>query len=107
MNISKLLGFLGTDKMQHFSLGTVITVLVAAACAASGKFSVRDTFAACFIVALAAGAIKEFIDAKLNRKTAEDGLPPAHSVDPWDVAATTLGGVYVGGLFWLADLMGR
>lgn len=107
MNIAKLLGFLGTDKMQHFSIGTVIAVFVAAVCAASGNFSVRDTFAACFVVALAAGAVKEMIDAMLNSKSAEDGLPPAHTVDPWDVAATALGGAYVGGLFWLADFLGR
>lgn len=72
------------DKQDHFFYTLGLGAVIAANWGA--------------IAGIAAGTIaavaKEVYDWRDNRKKARYGLAPVHTVDPWDAAASFLGGAF-------------
>lgn len=95
--MERLLGLAYTDKAMHFFIGAVLSVL-GAAVALALKAGPLGIWLGATLVALLAGLAKEALDAWANHKARAAGTAPPHTVDPADVLATTLGGMYVGAL---------
>lgn len=90
------------DKRLHLAAGFIVAVAVCLAhwLVPSVSFTSWLLALTCpqvLLVAVGAsalaGAAKEAYDWVYNAYAQAHGLPPPHSVDPWDWVATTLGGV--------------
>lgn len=81
------------DKANHIIYGACVAGVTLAICAGVKRpdLGPLSGLSAAFI----AGCLGELSDWWNNRKATKAGLPAAHSVDPEDIVATVIGGVFV------------
>jgi hypothetical protein len=87
------------DKANHVIYGALIALCGAIAAVQLGHPELAGWMANG--VALAAGAVKELTDWLANRAAAAAHLPPPHSVELLDLAATWCGGLFAQALLWV------
>jgi hypothetical protein len=80
------------DKVLHFAAGAAIG---AAFSIAAWCFKPEWVWAAGTVGAALAGIGKDVADFRSRQRSLAHKVQPTHSVDPWDAAATVLGGVLV------------
>ena len=84
------------DKRLHFAAGFVVAAVLFVALLFANQVVLLLTdwqsLAIAFAASVVAGAAKELLDWRSNKRRAELGLPPNHDVDVYDFWYTVAGG---------------
>lgn len=86
-----MISLIPKDKLLHIGAGALAGLVV---------LVFTSNPLAAFMVAVAAGVLKEVYDHASNQDAADRGEPPQHDVDLWDAIATAAGGLVVA-LVWV------
>lgn len=94
------LPFIPADKANHFIYGQTVFMVVSMGCQLFFNLNANTSHWIAESVTIGVALLKEWYDRYQNKKAISKGLPPLYGVEPWDAAATGLGGLSV----WVAVL---